>query len=218
MIQFEILIADENILFRRGVISTLSNLAGISSFIEIGSLEDLTDELSSNDRPRVLVMNLLIDKGNGLKVVADLSKRFPQLPIIVLGSVAEETFAGRAMGAGCSSYLNINCNTDELINAIHSAQMGKIYLTSRGSAGIAAELQNRSGPSSLCSKLSDREHQILMMICKGMPLVKIGMQFNISVKTVSTYRSRILKKMQLLTNADLIQYAMRSGLIETHAG
>lgn len=210
----KVAIADSNSLFRIGVRSVLGRQNQIDVATEISSFEELHTKFASNDKPDILIMNLSFSNIGTLDFLTEVTSQYPGIPVIALGLLAEEAFAARVLRAGGAAYLKIDCTPDELIEAVNVVKSGRMYLSSRASTAVIEQLQNKVSSATPHSMLSDREYQIFSMICKGIPLVKIGQNFGISVKTVSTYRSRILKKMNMQNNAELIQYAVKNQIVE----
>lgn len=212
MSSITVVIADSNPIYRAGVRFTLSQ-EGFTVVGEAATAEELASSTSQVVRPEVIVFNLGGANSSSLDVLTKVVNE-QTIPVVAIGSFSEEAFAARVLRAGGAAYLRADCSPDELIEAVKVVRSGRMYLTSKASTAVIEQLQNRNLDKTPHSILSDREYQIFSMICQGTPLVKIGEGFGISVKTVSTYRSRILKKMNMQTNAELIQYAVRHQIVE----
>ncbi len=214
MAPIKVAIADCNQLFRAGVKAVLSQEANIVVAGEAKNCEELYQLFNAPEKPDVLIINLAVADSSSLDLLSELVAKYPKVPIVAIGTLSEEAYAARVLRAGGAAYLKTDCSPTELIEAVHVVKSGRMYLTSKASTSVIEQLQNRNSHKSSHSCLSDREYQIFNLICQGMPLVKIGLGFGISVKTVSTYRSRILKKMNLQNNAELIQYAVKNQIVE----
>ena len=210
-----VVLADYNQLYRTGVKAVLCENENIVVVGEAGSFEQLESLLGSNEKPDVLIVNLEEAESSLVDVITKLVADYPNLPIVAIGTLSEEVYAARELRAGGAAYLRSNCSPSDLVDAVQVVRSGRMYLTSQGSTSVIEQLQNRNAHKAPHSCLSDREYQIFNLICRGIPLVKIGQQFGISVKTVSTYRARILKKMNLSNNAELVQYAVRHKIVES---
>ena len=212
--QIKVAIADCNELYRAGVKAVLNQQEQITVTGEVSNCDDLKRLFDSPERPEVLVLNLSFTNESALELITRLTTDYPKIPLVAIGTLSEETFAARVLRAGGAAYLKADCSAADLVDAIEVVKSGRMYLTSKASTAVIEQLQNRNSHKSAHSSLSDREYQIFNMICRGTSLVKIGLGFGISVKTVSTYRSRILKKMNLNNNAELVQYAVRHQIVE----
>jgi DNA-binding NarL/FixJ family response regulator len=147
-----------------------------------------------------------------LDILKDIRQLKPKLPILILSMHAEEQFATRMLKAGASGYLNKESAPEELVKAIRNFYGGGKYVSPAQAERMVSELTSDTGkaPHEL---LSDREYEILCLIASGKTATQIAKQLCLSVKTVSTYRTRILDKMKLETNAQLTHYAIKGGLV-----
>jgi DNA-binding NarL/FixJ family response regulator len=147
-----------------------------------------------------------------LDILKDIRQLKPKLPILILSMHAEEQFATRMLKAGASGYLNKESAPEELVKAIRKVYGGGKYVSPAQAERMVSELTSDTGkaPHEL---LSDREYEILCLIASGKTATQIAKQLCLSVKTVSTYRTRILDKMKLETNAQLTHYAIKGGLV-----
>jgi DNA-binding NarL/FixJ family response regulator len=161
----------------------------------------------------VVLMDVTMPERNGIDTLKLLKKEYPKLPVIILSMHPEEHYAIRALKAGASGYLTKQSAPDQLVTAIRQVAGGKKYV----SAAVAEQLANAIGEDTdkmPHEKLSDREYQTLCLIASGRALSQIAEELNLSVKTVSVYRARLLEKMQLKNNAELTHYGMKHGLAE----
>jgi len=158
-----------------------------------------------------VVLDITLPDGSGLDVLSQLKSERPTLPVLIMSMHQEELYALRVLKAGASGYLMKDSIPEELIKAIRKITSGGKYINPAVAERLASEFA--STEKSLHEKLSDREFQILCLIASGKSLKEIGAALCISDKTVSSYRSRILEKMKMSTNADLTRYALEHDLI-----
>jgi len=137
----------------------------------------------------------------------------PNLPVLMLSGYAEAQYALNLIRSGCKGYLSKDADSDEIIKAIRLVANGKRYISAE-LADLMTETLIKPTEKLLHETLSDREFQVFFKLASGLSPTEIGNELNISIKTVSTYRTRVLEKMHLKTNADLTYYAIKSGLIE----
>ena len=160
----------------------------------------------------IVVSDISMPGISGLEALKQLKEEFPKLPILIISMHPEEQYALRVLKAGANGYINKDCTPDELVNAIRQILSGRKYI----SQSIAEHLAENAGidsPGPLHEKLSDREFDVLKMIGSGKSVSKIAEILSLSVNTVSTYRLRLLEKMNLRTNAELIHYCVENSLL-----
>ena len=161
----------------------------------------------------VVVLDISMADRSGLDILKQLKSERPRLPVLVLSIHSEDQYAVRALKAGASGYLTKDSAPDELIKAIRKAVSGGRYVSSllaeRLAFGIGTD-SNRLPHETL----SDREFQVLRRIAAGKSVTEIAAELSLSAKTISTYRARLLQKMNLGTNAELMHYAMQNHLID----
>lgn len=213
MKEVRVLVAEENQFIRAGIRACLSEKVNIESLEEVTDTLHLRDRLNFHELPNVLILNAEFDKVGNL--ISEIAKAASSIQIIVIGQGSEESYASRILRAGAAAYLRLDCGFDELVSAIITVSNERVYLGDKPSLPMLNQLNNKKLDKTVHHQLSTREHQIFMMICTGVPLTKIGLSFGISVKTVSTYRSRILKKMNLSNNAELVQYAVKHQILNS---
>ena len=161
----------------------------------------------------VVLMDVSMPDRNGIDALKLIKKEFPRLPVLILSMYPEEQYAIRALKAGAAGYLTKQSAPELLVPAIRQVASGKKYV----SPSLAEELANAIGDDSERpphEKLSDREYQTLCMIASGKTPAEIAEALNLSVKTVSVYRARLLEKMNLRNNAELTHYGLKHGLAE----
>jgi len=161
----------------------------------------------------VVVLDISMPGRSGLDILKELKIRKPKLSVLVLSVHPEEHYAVRALKAGASGYLTKESAPEELIKAIHRISLGKKYISSSLAEKLALDLDiNSEGPPH--EALSDREFEVMCMIASGKTTKEIAVELFLSIKTISTYRSRILEKMRMKGNAELTHYAIKHRLVE----
>jgi two-component system, NarL family, invasion response regulator UvrY len=161
----------------------------------------------------LILLDISMPGRGGLDVLKDVHQSFPKLPVIVLSMHPEEQFAIRVLKLGASSYIRKDSAGNELAKGVESALNGKKYITQSIAQQLATNLErDETGPSH--TKLSDREYQVMCLLGSGKTVKEVGAELSLSVKTISTYRSRILEKMNLRNNSQIMSYAVTHRLIE----
>ena len=207
----KILIADDHAIVRRGLKEILEDTPDIVAAGEASNGREVLEKLQAESWD-VLVLDITMPGRSGLDILKDIKQIKPQLPVLILSMHAEEQFATRMIKAGAAGYLNKESAPDELVKAIRKVYGGGKYVSAAQAERMVDELTGDSEkqPHEL---LSDREYEILCLIASGRTPTQIAKQLSLSVKTVSTYRARILEKMRLTTNAELTHYAIKTGLV-----
>jgi DNA-binding NarL/FixJ family response regulator len=150
---------------------------------------------------------------SGLDILKELKSEKPELSVLILSMHPEEQYAVRVLKAGASGYLTKESAPDELIAAIRKASIGRKYISSSLGEKLAFDLEI-DAERPLHETLSDREYEVICMIASGKTISEIAKKLFLSVKTISTYRSRILEKMRMKSNAELTHYALKNRLVE----
>jgi len=208
----KILIVDDHPLIRKGLRQILQES------VHIGLVKEASDgfeaiEMVRDDRFDVIVLDISLPGMDGMEVLRDLKEMSPDTPVLMLSIQPEEQYALRAFRLGASGCLNKSGATDELVQAIRSVASGGTYVSAAASEALVSGIKSGDGrPPHLL--LSEREHQVMLLLAGGATVGQVAGRLNLSVKTVSTYRARILEKMNLANNAQLTQYAYRHKLIE----
>jgi two-component system, NarL family, invasion response regulator UvrY len=207
-----ILIADDHAVFRRGLKETIGEVFPRVAFGEANSAQETLGHVRLHDWD-IVILDISMPGKSGLDILNDLKRLRPKLPILLLSMHPEEQYARRALRSGASGYLTKESVPEELKLAVRKIVAGGRYV----SASLAEKLANdlRSGVEvPVHELLSDREFQVLRMIASGKTVKEIAEEIDLSVKTVSTYRARILEKTGLRTTADLIRYAFQAQLVD----
>ncbi|MEK6777740.1 MAG: response regulator transcription factor [bacterium] len=206
-----ILIADDHEVVRRGLKQILAETPDMVVTDEAARGEEVLDKVSSKDFD-VVLLDISMPGKTGLEVMKQLRSIRPQLPVLVLSIYPEEQYAVRVLKAGASGYLTKESAPEELISAIRKVSSGRKYITPSLAEKLAQQLDYTS-ERPLHETLSDREYQVMVMIASGKAVKNMAESLSLSVKTVSTYRSRILEKMGMKSNAELIRYAIQNNLL-----
>jgi two-component system invasion response regulator UvrY len=206
----KILLADDHAVVRHGVKQILDAAFPQSVFGEAQNGRELL-ALVRNEKWDIVVLDLTMQGGSGLDVLKQIKHDHPQLPVLILSMYPEEQYAVRAIKAGAAGYLNKEGAPEELVTALQKIFEGGQYISS----SVADELvqhMRQADDRPLHEQLSDREYQVLCMIASGKEVKQISMDLSLSAKTISTYRARLLEKMNMQTNAELTHYAVQNGL------
>jgi DNA-binding NarL/FixJ family response regulator len=207
----KILLVDDHKIVRDG----LKNLINLEKDMEVADeaasgIEAIN--LIRNNHYDVMVLDISMPKKNGVDTLHDLKHIAPDLPILILSGYSEEQYALNLMRSGCKGYLSKDADSDEIVIAIRTIANGKKYISSQLAELLTNELSHPSDKQ-LHEMLSEREFQVFFKLAGGMSPTEIADELNISIKTVSTYRTRILEKMGLKNNADLTYYAIKYELL-----
>lgn len=208
----ELLVVDDHTIFRAGLVRLVSDEPDIRV---TGEAADGHTALAMIRARRYSVVLLDINMGalNGLETLAAIRAEQPRLPVIMLSMYVEAQYARLALRSRANAYLSKDVGPDELLRAIRFVAGGGVYVTPSLEPGRWSE---RSATADVPPhrSLSPREMQVMLKIARGVPLTEIGVQMCVSVKTVGSHRTRILAKLGVGSNAELVQYAMRHGLVD----
>jgi two-component system invasion response regulator UvrY len=208
----KMLIADDHAIVRRGLRNLLLEAFPSAEIKEASDAEELV-QYALQDRWDVVITDLSMPGRTGLEALQQLKQLHPDMPVLVLSMYPEEQYAIRVLKAGASGYLSKETAPDELVGAVHRVLNGKKYITPSIAEKLAATLNNNTNKQ-LHEKLSDREFEVFKLLAAGKAVSEIANMFHLSITTISTYRSRILAKMNMKSNAELTQYAMQCKLIQ----
>ena len=205
-----ILIADDHIFLRQGLKQILADGFEKIEFGEASNTQQTLDQLASGDWD-ILMLDISMPGRSGLEVLREAKEHFPRLPVLVLSSAPEEQLAIRVLKAGAAGYLNKQAAPDELVDAVRKLASGGRYVSTRLAEKLAAEVgrAEKAGHETL----SDREFQVMQMLAAGQSLKEIADELSLSVKTISTFRGRILEKLKLENNVELAHYAREHRLL-----
>jgi len=206
-----ILVADDHAVVRQGVKQILAEVKDITVKDEAQNGTETLKKVAEQDFD-VVLLDISMPGRSGLEVLEDIKARYPKLPVLILSMHPEEQYAVRALKAGASGYLTKASAPQELIGAIRKAAGGGKYVTASLAEKLVDQLEvdTEKLPHEL---LSNREHQVMLMLAGGKSVSDIADELNLSVKTISTYRTRVMSKMCMKKNAELTLYAVHNKLI-----
>lgn len=206
------LIVDDHEIVRKGIVHILSEAPDM---VVAGDVSNENEALSfiRNNEVDLVLLDISMPGRGGLEILKSIKSEKPVLPVLMLSVHPEDQYALRAIKAGASGYITKNCSPEELISAVYTVAGGRKYVTPTMAEKLATEitLPKSDLPH---ERLSDREYQFLIMVASGKTVKEIASELNLSVKTISTYRSRVLEKMDLKNNSELTHYAIRNGLTD----
>lgn len=208
----KILIADDHPVVRKGLKEIIEEIPDMAVRGEASNGQEAVEKAQKSDFD-IVVLDISMPGINGLDILKQLKSEKPELSILVLSMYPEEQYAVRVLRAGASGYLTKESTPEELIAAIRKASKGGKYISSSLAEKLAFDLET-DAERPLHETLSDREYQVMRMIASGKTGKEIGEELFLSVKTISTYRARILEKMEMKSNAELTHYALKHGLVE----
>ncbi len=209
----KVLLADDHSIVREGLRRVLEDSNEIKVIAEAPDGETAFDKALSV-QPDVAVIDISMPGMDGLEVVARLSAYTPEIPVLILTMHEEEQYVIRAIEAGAMGYVTKQSAPEQLVAAVKKIHAGGRYLTEKASDALALRVLRGNTNKSLTESLSMRELQVLRKLATGSTNREVATAYNLSVKTVDTYRSRILKKLNLRNNADLSRYAIQNKLVE----
>ena len=206
-----ILIADDHAIIRKGLKQILLEEYPSATIEEVNDAEAAINKTITNEWD-ILICDLSMPGRSGLDVLQHVKQNLLKLPVLILSIHPEEQYAIRALRAGAAGYLSKDAATEELVKAVQRILQGRKYISSSLAEIMASELdQDTSKPPH--ELLSDREFHVFKLIADGKSVSEIAEQLSLSITTVSTYRSRILEKMEIKTNADMTRYALENKII-----
>lgn len=208
----KVIIADDHQIFRRGLKQIIGEHGDrIQVEAEAGSQEELMKHLAERTFD-VLLLDISIPGNNGLETLKAVREKYPALRVLILSMYPEEQYAVRSIKSGASGYLTKEAAAEQIGDAIIRVHGGHHYVTPTVTELLTQEvIQSQSAPKH--TELSDRELEVFILLADGKALKDISEKLDLSVKTVSTYRTRILEKLKMTTNTDLIRYAYENGFI-----
>ncbi|HMJ14342.1 MAG TPA: response regulator transcription factor [Polyangiaceae bacterium] len=207
----KILIADDHPVVRRGLRQILAETADILVGGEAGSAEEVLSAVREQ-RWDVVVLDISLPGRTGIELIGDVRRERPETRVLILTVHPEEQYAVRAIKAGAAGFLNKESAPEKLTTAIRKIAGGGRYISAELAETLASLLAGESGGQPH-EQLSDREFEILKLLASGKTVSEVAQLLALSVKTISTHRTRILKKMNMKTNAELTSYAVRHGLV-----
>ena len=207
-----ILIADDHAVVRRGLREILADALPGADFSEAGNGDEVLSQLGKS-QAAMLILDISMPGRSGMDVLRDVKHAYPRLPVIILSCQPEDQYAVRCLRAGAAAYINKESAPEELAEATKKILSGGRYVSASVAETLLTNLDD-SAEKPLHELLSDREYEVMKLITAGVPLTEIGDRLHVSVKTISSYRARIMEKMQMKSNAELTRYAMKHSLID----
>ncbi len=206
-----VLVADDHAIVRKGLVQVISQTLDIKVTAEAECADDVFTAVRSGSFD-VVVLDLNLGTDSGIQVLKSLQAELPDLPVLILSMHPEQHFAVRTLRAGASGYLNKDSAPNDLVKAIRRLADGRRYVSADVAEELVSELhEDNDGP--LHARLSDREFEVLRHIASGKTVSEIADMLALSVKTIGTYRSRVLDKMNMRNNAELTHYAIKNKLV-----
>ena len=207
----KILIADDHSIVRAGLIKLLEKESDMQVTAEAENGNQVLEFIRKNDYG-VIILDINMPGKSGLDVLKEVKKSNPDIKVLILSIYPEENYAMHSFELGASGYLTKDSTPAELTKAIRKINAGGKYVSEVLAEKLAFDIDIKHHKN-LHENLSEREMEILLLIAEGNPPAMIAKQLNISVNTIATYRARILEKMKMESNAALIHYAVKSGLV-----
>jgi DNA-binding NarL/FixJ family response regulator len=207
-----ILIADDHAVVRRGIREILADAFPEAIFSEAANGDEVLHHLAGASFA-ALMLDINMPGRSGLDVLRDVKRAYKWLPVIILSVQPEDQYAMRCLRAGAAAYINKDSAPEELEKATRKVLSGGRYISSGFAEKLVAKF-DEPVERPLHELLSDREHEVMRMIVSGVPLTEIADRLHVSVKTVSTYRTRIMGKLEMKSNAELTRYALMERLID----
>ena len=208
-----IVIADDHAIVRTGLRQFFSEQVDLRVTGEAANGREALDLVRQGDLD-VLVMDLSMPGSSGIDALAAVKARAPELPVLILSGFAEEHYATALLKKGASGYLNKECDPEEIVKAIRTLHRGRKYVSAAVAELLADGVGDGSSGQLPHEQLSEREFQVFLRLAQGETIGHIADSLSLSVKTVSTFRTRVMEKLGLATNSDLTYYALKNGLIQ----
>lgn len=207
----KICIADDHAIFREGLKQIIAGTANMVVAGEAADAPEMLDKVRQGDYD-LAILDISLPGRSGLDILVEIKALKPKLPVLILSMHPEEQYALRALKSGASGYLTKGSSSQELLAALRKISLGKKYVSDSLAEALACRLGADSDRPPH-EQLSDREFQVMGMIAAGTTPKRIAEQLMISIKTVNTYRTRIMQKMNATCNADLTRYALEHRLL-----
>lgn len=208
-----VLIADDHAVVRRGLEQILADAYQDIVFGEATSAEQAIELVEHGDWD-VVILDISMPGRSGLDALKEIKRLRADLPVLILSIHPEDQYARRVLKAGASGYMTKESAPEELVNAINKVVAGGKYVSAALAEKLAVDLEIDDRGILPHKRLSDREYEVLLLIASGHTISEIADKLTLSVKTISTYRTRILEKTNLKSNADLVRYAIQHGLVD----
>lgn len=207
-----ILIADDHAIVRKGLKQIIREEYPSAQLAGAKDSEELMSKLMEASWD-IVICDLSMPGRSGLDALHQIKHAYPSLPVLIVSMYPEDQYALRVLKAGAAGYLGKDMVHEDIIKAIRTVLMGKKFITPAVAEKLAEAIGSKNEETHLHEKLSDREFDVFKLLAEGVAVSDIAEQLSLSVTTVSTYRSRILEKMLMKTNADLTRYGLDNRLI-----
>ncbi len=207
-----VIIADDHTMVRHGLREVLNAEADIKTVAEASTGQEVLDLVKSKNVD-VVVLDITMPGRNGVEVLKELRRSHPRVAVIMLSMHPKDQYGVRVIKAGAAAYISKESAPDELVTAIRTAHRGEKYITPDLAELLARHVERGLVGDEPHKLLSDREYEVMCYIASGRGLTEISKLMNLSVKTISTYRTRIIEKTGLASNADMTRYAIQHSLI-----
>lgn len=203
---------DDHAVVRKGLKQIFDETVDIAVVDEAGSGNELIDKIR-HTKYDVVLLDISMPGKDGLDTLKDIKNIRPELPVLIFTVYPEDQYAVRVLRAGASGYINKESEPEELIDAIRKIARGRKYISPFLAELLATNLEAGS-ETPLHDNLSDREFQVMCKIASGKKVTQIAQELSLSINTISTYRNRILEKMNLKSNTEITHYAIKNNLVE----
>lgn len=208
----KILVADDHPVVRNGLKQIISDEKDMKVTCEASNAEEVFDALNKNEVD-IVILDISMPNVSGMEILTKIKNIKPKLPVLMLSALSEDVYASRCLKVGASGFISKETAPEELVKAVRKIMSGGLYVSSNFAEKLAEDVKGANSKS-LHERLSEREFQIMLLIGSGKSVGEIAEQLFISVKTVSTYRARILEKMAMDRNSDIINYCIKENLIQ----
>lgn len=209
----KIIIADDHAVLREGLRSLLDNMEGLSVVAEAGDGFEVLP-LVDEHKPDLLIIDLTMPNLGGVETIARLQKLKDKPSVLVLTAREDEGSVSDALQAGAKGYITKSSDSDELKFAIRSLLKGQTYVSPSVASGVIGKDPSENGSASALSALSSREREVMKLLSEGKPNRDVAKILHISPRTIDSHRSNIMKKLGVSSNAELVQLALKHGMID----
>jgi DNA-binding NarL/FixJ family response regulator len=207
-----VLVADHHVLSRKGWAALLAETPDFRVCAEADNPTDMLQKIDA-EKPDLLVIDLELAQNHGIDFLKEIRRIHPGLPVLVHTALAEEQYGPRVLRAGAAGFIPKTAPVDSILQAVRKSALGGKFVTHALAEILAFQLG--AGPHQAPHEtLSNREYQVFCLLAGGKQVSQIAKELSLSVKTISTFRSRILAKLAMKTNADITRYALKQGLVE----
>jgi len=207
-----IAIVDDHAMVRAGLRQFFADQADFEVVAEAANGRD-AEEIVRKGGIDVLLMDISMPHQSGVDALATIKSRAPEIPVLIFSGLAEVHYATTLLRQGASGYLSKDCDPEEIVKAVRTVIRGRKYVSSAMAEQLAEDVANKSDKPAH-EHLSERELQVFLRLARGESVGDMAISMCLSIKTVSTYRTRIMEKMKLDSNSDLTYYALKNGLIQ----